>query len=59
MTTIIDRTKKKVSAVDITVRQRNNKLFIAYLSKNVHEEYTFKDIESASKEFERLTNKRV
>lgn len=59
MTTIIDRTKKKVSAVDTTVRQRNNKLFIAYLSKNVHEEYTFKDIESASKEFERLTNKRV
>lgn len=59
MVTMIDRTRKKVSAVDTTVRQRNNKLFIAYLSKNVHEEYTFKDIKSASKEFERLTNKRV
>lgn len=54
---MFERIANKLNMPEIKIRQRNNKLFIAYLTKNTHEEYTFPTIGGASKEFCRLTGK--
>ena len=55
--TKVDRSQPKIVDPDVMVHQKNNKLFLIHLSKNTHEEYIFKSVHSASKEFNRLTSK--